>query len=196
MRRAGGRHRHRAAPPARLLGAAVALALAAIIGVGSALPASAHDVLTGSNPADGSTVSTAPAAITLTFDQPVQNYQPVLTVTGPNGNRFSSGAPTVAGDVVSIAMTGDGPAGNYSAAWRVVSADGHPVSGQINYTLTAAAAGTATGSAPPAGEAAHGSPGSGGSTGLGGWLWIGIGVAVVLVIGAVVLILRRPTEAD
>ncbi|MGI8418713.1 MAG: copper resistance CopC family protein [Nakamurella sp.] len=189
-------HRRSTSLASRLMGAVFAVVLAAAIGVGLALPASAHDVLTGSNPADGSTVSAAPSTITLTFDQPVQNYQPVLTVTGPNGNRFSSGAPSVAGDVVSIAVTGAGPAGKYTAAWRIVSADGHPVSGEISYTLSAQGAGTATGSAAPAGEGGNSTATGSGSSGLGVWLWIGIGVAVLLVIVAVVVILRRPAEQD
>lgn len=196
MSRTAGRHRRSTRLLVRLFRAVVAVVLAAAIGVGLAVPASAHDVLTGSNPADGSTVSTAPSTITLTFDQPAQNYQPVLTVTGPNGNRFSSGAPTVAGDVVSIPVTGAGPAGKYTAAWRIVSADGHPVSGEISYTLAAQAAGTDTGSAAPAGEGGNPNAASSGTSGLGVWLWIGIGVAVLLVIGAVVVILRRPTEED
>ncbi|MDQ6656794.1 MAG: copper resistance protein CopC [Actinomycetota bacterium] len=180
----------------RLIGAVLAIVLAAVTGVGLALPASAHDVLRGSNPADGSTLSTAPSTITLTFDQPVQDFQPVLTVTGPNGNRFSSGAPTVAGDVVWIAVTGAGPAGRYTAGWRVVSADGHRVSGEISYTLAAGAAGTVTGSAAPAGDGASSAAAGSGSAGIGIWLWVGIGVAVLLVIGAVVVILRRPAEQD
>lgn len=196
MSRTTRRHRRSTSQPSRLIGAVFAIVLAAAIGVGLALPASAHDVLTGSSPADGSTVSTAPSTITLTFDQPVQNYQPVLTVTGPNGNRFSSGAPTVAGDVVSITVAGAGPAGKYTAAWRIVSADGHPVSGEISYTLAAQGAGTATGSAAPAGEGGNSTAADSGSSGLGVWLWIGIGVAVLLVIVAVVVILRRPVEED
>ncbi|WP_211229552.1 copper resistance CopC family protein [Nakamurella lactea] len=173
----------------RGLSAGAAVLLALLIGVGLALPASAHNTLTGSDPADGSTVSAAPTTVTLTFDQPVQNYQPVLTVTGPNGNRFSAGEATVQSNTVSVALDGAGPAGEYIAAYRVVSADGHPVSGEIRYTLAAGAAGTATGSPAPAGSTPSAAAGDG-SSGLGVWLWIGIAVAALLVIAAVVVILR------
>lgn len=185
---APGRH-------ARWLSAAAAVVLAVLAGIGFALPASAHNTLTGSDPADGSTVSTAPDAVTLTFDQPVQNYQPVLTVTGPNGNRFSIGPAVVASTRVSVTLSGAGPAGEYIAAYRVVSADGHPVSGEIRYTLAAGAAGTATGSPAPEGT----TPAAGAATGpsgVGVWLWIGIAVAAILVIAAIVVILRSVSRPD
>lgn len=174
----------------RVLTGLAAVLLAMLLGLGAALPASAHNTLIGSDPKDGSTLSAAPAKVNLTFDQPVQNYQPVLTITGPDGNRFSSGAPTVAGAVVSITVDGAGPAGKYTAAYRIVSADGHPVSGEIQYTLSASAAGTATGSPTPAGSQAPSAAPDSGSSGLGAWLWIGIAVAALLVIAAVVVILR------
>ncbi len=165
-------------------------AIVVAVTVGLAGSASAHNVLTGSDPADGASVGKAPSTITLTFDQPVQNFEPVMTVTGPNGNRFETGPPVILGNQVSVTVDGAGPAGGYTASYRVISADGHPVSGEIRYTLEAAAAGTATGqpAATPGGAAEPG------STGLSGWLWAGIGVAAVLVIAALLVILRRPRE--
>lgn len=163
-------------------------------GVGLAPPAAAHNTLIGSTPVDGSTVQTAPTTVTVTFDQPVVNYQPAMTVTGPNGNRFSVGDPVVRGSVVSIGVSA-GPAGRYAAAYRVVSADGHPVYGQIGYTVASGGAGTATGSAPTASAATAASPDAAqGSSGLAWLLWAGIGVAVLMVAAAVVVILR-PSRA-
>jgi len=175
---------------------AIVIVIAMLAGIAAALPASAHNTLTGSDPADRSTASTAPTTVTLTFDQPVQNYQPVLTVSGPNGNRFSGGPPTVSGNQVSIAVSGAGPAGSYVAAYRVISADGHPVIGKISYTLAEAAAGSAVGEAPPPGEAVVDAGSDSGSSGLGVWLWLGIGVAVLLVAAAVVVIVRQSAAAE
>lgn len=162
-------------------------------GVGLASPAAAHNTLIGSSPADGSTVHQAPTTVALTFDEPVTNYQPVMTVTGPNGNSFAVGDPVVSGSVVSIGVSA-GPAGRYTAAYRVVSADGHPVYGEIAYTVDSAGAGTAAGStpAPSAGPAAHAAVQ--GSSGLAWWLWGGIGIAVLPVIAAAAVILR-PSRA-
>ncbi len=161
------------------------------LSVAAALPASAHDVLTGSDPADGAVLKTAPTTVTLTFDQTVQNFEPVMTVTGPNGNQFQTGSTEVRDNTVSTAVAGSGPAGRYTVGYRVVSADGHPVTGSVSYTLDPAAAGTATGTPAPAGTATTES-----STGLSWWLWVAIGVAALLVIAAVLVILRRPHEDE
>lgn len=174
------------------------LIVAAVVGLFSgAGVASAHNVLTGSDPADGATVAALPTTVTLTFDQPIQNIDPVLVVSGPNGNVFTAGPPTIDGNVISAPVGPAGPAGQYRAAWRIVSADGHPVTGQITFTLSASGAGTATGSAPAAGSGSSGSSGSssGSSGGLSGWLWLGLGVAAVLVVIAVAIALRRPRSS-
>jgi methionine-rich copper-binding protein CopC len=185
----------------RLLAAVAALALALLVAIATPGPASAHNVLISSDPADGAVLSSAPTSVALTFDQPIQNFDPVLVVTGPNGNLFTDGAPRITGNVISAPLGPAGPAGQYRAAYRIVSADGHPVTGQITYTLSASAAGSATGT-PPAGGAQPvdgtgtdaGSGHGGSSPGLGPWLWIGIAVAAVLVVIAATLALRRPRD--
>ena len=112
---------------------AVLTALAAVVFAG---PAAAHDVLLSSDPADGSTVQTAPPSVTLTFDQPVQNFEPVVTVTGPDGQSYQSGSPTVDSTVVTNAVGPLTAAGEYLIAYRVVSADGHPVVGEVKFQFT------------------------------------------------------------
>jgi methionine-rich copper-binding protein CopC len=172
--------------------------VSALIGlVAGAGVAAAHNVLISSNPADGSTVDKAPSAMVFTFDQPIQNIDPVLVVTGPNGNVFTDGPPTIDGNVISAPLGAAGPAGLYHAAYRIVSADGHPVTGEITFTLAGTAAGTATGSPPAAGAvpgAGSDSSSTSGSGGLSGWLWLGLGVAAVLVVVAVAIALRRPKD--
>jgi len=175
------------------------LAVLALVSLGTAGPALAHNVLISSNPADGATLDTAPSTVTFTFDQPVQNFEPVLVVIGPNGNAFG-GTPTVSGDSISAPMTA-GPAGSYRAAYRIVSADGHPVSGEITFTLTAAAAGTATGvptsTAAPATTAMSGMDmGDGSSGGFTPWRWVWIAAAVLLLIAAAVRLLGRRSPGE
>lgn len=166
--------------------------LAVAVTVGTAGAAAAHNVLTSSDPADGAVLDTAPASVSLTFDQPVQDFEPVIAVTGPNGNRFDLGPVTVSGSTVGIDLAGAGPAGDYTVAYRVVSADGHPVTGQLGYTLSAQAAGTAAGVPPGDGGDQAAADQDGG--GLGFWLWAGIALAAILVVAAVVVMLRRPTD--
>jgi methionine-rich copper-binding protein CopC len=179
----------------RRFGAAlVAVLLAALTTLAGATPALAHNVLVSSNPANGARLDTAPQQVSFTFDQPIQNFDPALKVFGPNGNEFTTAAPTVQGDTVSAPIAA-GPAGDYRAAFRIVSSDGHPVTGEITFTRTHAAAGTATGAPTSAADPdvnatdATGSPG-----GLGVWLWVIVGAAAVLVVIAIVIALRRPHD--
>ncbi|MEO7127117.1 MAG: copper resistance CopC family protein [Nakamurella sp.] len=191
----------------RRVGAALAVTLlVALGGLAAATPALAHNVLVSSDPANGSTLDTAPTVMTFTFDQAIENFDPALKVFGPNGNEFTTAAPTVLGNAISAPMTA-GPAGEYRAAYRIVSADGHPVTGQITFTLSAAAAGTAAGTPTGAANAARSTAANsdaansaaGGADqpkagGLGVWLWVIIGVAVVLIVVAMTLAVRKPRD--
>jgi len=58
----------------------VLMLLTLAAGVGLAGPAAAHNVLTSSDPTNGSTLQAAPTTVRLTFDQPVQDFEPVVTV--------------------------------------------------------------------------------------------------------------------
>jgi len=194
----------------------VVAVLAALAAVGFAGPAAAHDVLISSDPADGSTVQVAPQTVTLTFDQPVQDFEPVVTVTGPDGQSYQSGSPTVDSTVVTNAVSPLTAAGEYAIAYRVVSADGHPVTGEVKFQFTGAPAPAASSAAstPTAGptSAASGGTSSVGqsstvpvstaavaptssSSGLSGWVWAALALAAVLIIAAVVVVLRRPRES-
>jgi len=194
----------------------VVAVLAALAALGFAGPAVAHDVLISSDPADGSTVQVAPQTVTLTFDQPVQDFEPVVTVTGPDGQSYQSGSPTVDSTVVTNAVSPLTAAGEYAIAYRVVSADGHPVTGEVKFQFTGAPAPAASSAAstPTAGptSAASGGTSSVGqsstvpvstaavaptssSSGLSGWVWAALALAAVLIIAAVVVVLRRPRES-
>ena len=170
---------------AGLLRLAVAAVVVITVGVGLAGPASAHNVLVSSDPADGSTLSTVPTTMTFTFDQPVQNFDPVMSLVGPDGRQYASGTPTVSGNAVT-GTVGTGPAGAYTGAYRIVSADGHPVTGQIHFKVTVSGRATGTAVAGAAGSAAAG------AGGLSGWLWAGLGVAALVIAAAAILLLRRP----
>jgi methionine-rich copper-binding protein CopC len=118
--------------------------LAGLAVIGLATPAFAHDVLTGSTPADGASVAVGPRQVTLTFNAPVQFGDNRLTVTGPDGQQWqTTDNATVDGDSVSTTVAPLGPAGGYTVGYRIISADGHPVSGEVTFTLTKAGAGTA-----------------------------------------------------
>ena len=76
-------------PPRRLTRLLVLMVLTLAAGVGLAGPAAAHNVLISSDPTDGSTLQTAPTTVKLTFDQPVQNFEPIVAVLGPDGQHHA-----------------------------------------------------------------------------------------------------------
>lgn len=175
---------------------ALALLTGAALLLGSA-PAWAHARLDTSDPADGSTLATGPAQVSLTFTEPVQPGFSTLTVIGPDGVDYRSGGPSEGGDTVGTAVQPLGPAGKYRIGYRVVSADGHPISGSVAFTLTAPgpAAGApapsgapAPAAAPPASDAVPDAAPEGDDGGAPVWPWI-VG-AVVLVGGGVAAALR------
>jgi len=187
---------------------AVLLVLMSVLAISLAGAASAHNVLISSTPAEGAVVPDAPTSLSFTFDQPVQNFDPVVSLIGPDGKQYATGTPTISGNTVTGSV-GAGPAGTNTAAYRVVSSDGHPVTGQVHFSLAgddggpepsgAAATGSARTGVPSGGSttvAAALLPGSGagGSSGLSGWLWIGLIVAAVLIATAAVLLIRRPEK--
>ena len=204
-----GTTRSRALP--RLL---VLLVLTLAAGVGLAGPAAAHNVLISSDPTDGSTLQTAPTSVRLTFDQPVQNFEPVVTIIGPDGQRYESGSPQIDSTVVTTNVGALPVAGSYSIAYRIVSADGHPVEGSIAFQLADGAVSSgAAAASPAAGTSSVGTGSSAGSanpavtstaaaavapaassSGLTGWVWAAIALAAILVIAAIAVILRRPQQ--
>lgn len=130
----------------RSLVLAAATVLASLLLVLSGGPAAAHTGLQSSTPADGQTLTVAPDAISLTFSSAVASEFAQVAVTGPDGESVTSGEAAIDGAVVSqpVSTSGDGA---YVVAYRVVSDDGHPVSGQLTFTLTGSG-GAATETAP------------------------------------------------
>ncbi|HEV7624852.1 MAG TPA: copper resistance CopC family protein [Amnibacterium sp.] len=143
---------------ARLL-AVLALLLTALAVLLGAAPVQAHDYLVSSTPAAGSTVTTSPEQVTLTFDAAVLstgNGSDVVAVTGPGGKHFETACPVVGNDGVSTAVR-LGPPGTYTVSWRVVSADGHPVADSIRFRyapVSGASAATGSAAGPTCGNAA------------------------------------------
>lgn len=135
-----------------------ALLLGLLLSVAGAPAAAAHDTIESSNPADGATVATVPASVTLTFDEQPQDFSPVIQVTGPDGADWADGTPTVSGTDVSVPVKAGAPAGAYQVAYRIVSSDGHPVTGELSFTAEAAAAGSAPVSSAPVSSSATSAP--------------------------------------
>lgn len=110
-------------------------------------PAQAHAELISTSPAEGDVVETLPGTVELTFSEAVATPAYVV-VSGPGGGPVNDGDPQVVDGVVTQPTVDTGAAGVYTVDYRVVSADGHPVSGQVDFTV-----GSGTGQPPgPAAE--------------------------------------------
>ena len=124
----------------RLPAAAVTICAALLLG---AAPAFAHTRLESSDPADGSSLATAPESVSLQFNEDLQADFATVTVVGPDGTQYQKGAVSAAGGQVSVAVSPLGPAGTYQIGYRVVSDDGHPIQGKLSFSMTAAGPGGA-----------------------------------------------------
>ncbi|WP_405922146.1 copper resistance CopC/CopD family protein [Streptomyces sp. NBC_00122] len=144
---------HTGSTPARkpltvlaLVGAVLALLL------GGAGPALAHTALSGSDPADGAVLDTPPRQVTLTFTESVSFPDDALRVLSPANERVNPRPAQHAdgkGNTARVELSDKLPQGTYTVAWRVVSADSHPISGAFTFSIgkpSETAAAVATGS--------------------------------------------------
>lgn len=116
------------------LAALCGLFLALVLPFATAPSAHAHAVLVASDPVDGSILSAAPPRVSLTFDEPVRMVSGALQVISSNGTRVDLGAQLAPGNtVVEFAMPAYLPHDGYTAMWRLMSADGHEISGSVSF---------------------------------------------------------------
>jgi copper transport protein len=104
--------------------------------------AAAHGSLRSSEPAGGSSLERAPAAVTLRFsERPDPDLSTVRVLD--SGGRVVAGGPArpVAGRPLELQVPTAGlPAGGYTVSWRIVSAvDGHRTDGVFAFGVGAAA---------------------------------------------------------
>ncbi|MEV4121807.1 copper resistance protein CopC [Micromonospora sp. NPDC049645] len=129
-------------------------------------PAAAHNELTGSNPRDGARVATAPARIELRFLAKPSPATTKITITGPD-NVVAGGPPVFDGSRVRVPFK-PAAAGLYIVGYQLASNDGHPVKGEVRFTMTtgtaadpSASPSTAAPIAPSAGSPSAGAPSAG-----------------------------------
>lgn len=99
--------------------------------------AAAHAGLQFSNPEDGAVLDLAPEEVVLTFSEELLTELVEVSVLDADDN------PVVVTEVpqtpppgtdVKVPWPADLPPGEYSVAYRVVSADGHPVTGRVTFS--------------------------------------------------------------
>jgi copper resistance protein C len=152
----------------------------------------AHTTLVSSTPTDGAQVDSSPATIELVFSEPVNPELVTVVVSDAAGTEWQAGAPIVTGAVVSQPLQPLTQAGAYVLAYRVVSADGHPVAGQVGFTLASLPAPTPIPTAAPSRStlstatpvAAQAPPSSDDSASSAVWTYAAIGLPVVALLFA------------
>lgn len=117
------------------LGGVAGLALAALVG---AAPAQAHNSFVSSTPVAGSVVTEQPDLFVITTSDALLDSGPdspttFLQVRGPGAAQLYYGDGCATVDGASITMPVQlGEPGEYTVAWGVVSADGHPITSADN----------------------------------------------------------------
>ena len=125
--------------------------LALLVAVG-ATPAAAHDQLLDSSPSEGEHLDTAPTEVALRFSDEILTIGPAVLVVDADGTSWTDGDPELDGPDVVTPLADDLPDGAYEVRWRVVSSDGHPISGVVPFTVGDADAAPVAGSPAPAGD--------------------------------------------
>lgn len=167
-----------------------ALGLAALLGAaGTAL---AHNTLVGSTPEEGAALRAGPQEVRLDFDQPVRSGDGYNTVTvvGPGGSHWADAPAQVEGSSVRVPVGELGPVGDYRIGYRVLSNDGHPVTGQVPFKLTEQGGGSPV--PPPGADSQDAAAEESGGTPV--WPWIA-GAVVVVALGLVLALrLGKPRQ--
>jgi copper transport protein len=128
--------------PRTLLRRLVLFALVTCL-VALALPtagALAHNTLLSSDPADGASLPSAPTQITWEFDKSVPLETMTVTLIDATGVRseLSGSVHGAAGDTQVITPLPALAPGDVSLRWRLVGADGHPITGRVDVTISTA----------------------------------------------------------
>ncbi|MGC5054417.1 copper resistance CopC family protein [Micromonospora sp. DT48] len=174
-----------------------------------AVPAAAHNTLKSATPPKNAQLTSLPKEITLEFMQELNPAYTTITLSDAAQQKVSTSEPAVTGTKGTITIDQVLTNGTYTVAYRVVSADGHPVQGSYQFTVAdptaspdaAASATTAPTAAPsttPSSSTAASSAVAARDTddGPGAPLLIGgaILAAMIIAAGTVVVARRRSTR--
>ncbi|MFT8322153.1 MAG: copper resistance CopC/CopD family protein [Bacillus sp. (in: firmicutes)] len=99
---------------------------------------SAHAYITKASPAEGESVESPPKEVTIEFNEKIQSGFTNITVLNSSGKRVDKKNVAIdkqTGKIVSVELENDLPNDVYSIEWRVLSADGHSVSGIIPFSI-------------------------------------------------------------
>lgn len=116
--------------------AVIATAMTALAIMITPTAASAHAALADSNPRDGATLTALPDRVTISLNEPVRDPAQIV-VLDADDNRLNRKTVEVADKTASSQILNQPGPGKYTMSYRVVSTDGHPVTGTIAFTIKA-----------------------------------------------------------
>lgn len=100
--------------------------------------ADAHAILDSTAPQRGEVLAEQPEQVAFYFSEPVETAFGAVRVFNSSGEEVQSGEALRPGDDgtgVAVALEPDLPDGTYTAVYRVISADSHPVSGGFVFSI-------------------------------------------------------------
>jgi len=171
-------------PLRRFLVMAVVLLVALLIPSGTA---SAHTQLLSSTPQAGQHLIASPSMVSVTFDQILLPTGGAMVVTDSQHHFVNVGRVKLDGATISVAVKPNLPGGTYQAAYRVISADGHPIESAFTFTV-----GKTADTTVPTPASVAGGPTSPPTASLLPFLWLAL--AVILVSVALLLVRRRSSQ--
>ncbi len=115
----------------------ILVGLALLIGFvfGTSSIAGAHAVLLSMSPEPEAVLAEPPPEVVLAFSEPVSATATAIRVFDPTGAEVSGVKPSVENSVLSAKLPTLKVTGSYTVAWKVVSDDGHVVSGAYLFHL-------------------------------------------------------------
>jgi copper resistance protein C len=168
--------------------AALLVLLSLVLVAAFATPASAHAELDNTVPADGATVTQTPGSLQLSFSEPIDAELASLVVRSPGGRDLTAGPARQSGSGLIQPITESPKAGPIQVSYRVVSLDGHPVTGSYSFEVLRGNPDAAR--AEPGSAAASGAGDDDSGVSLTGPL-LGAGAVLLLLVAGAVLARRR-----
>ena len=153
----------------------------------------AHSNEISADPPADSVLDAMPAQVSLSFDEPLLDAGAALVVTSASGDVISKEPASIEGATIRVALSSGGP-GTYQVAYRVVSGDGHPVTGSYAFEVAGEPGSVASPSAvpDPAPEADVATEADQESADrLPVLPWAGAAILVIAAIGGVIVLRRR-----
>jgi hypothetical protein len=112
----------------------VGLLLVSVSFIGGAIPASAHADLTGTSPVDGAVLESEPESLTLSFNSRILDGMAEIAVTNSLDELVTGVVAESASTTVTALWPADLPGDTYVVAYRIVSEDGHPITGTFSFS--------------------------------------------------------------